>query len=123
MTISSKEEQAMLPTVPGCPSGGSHTLKSNTCIEISNCHLVTATLCQDRHHRRLAICSIICGLTCIGITSLIYSAREELNQEKAQMFSKKAKKYGILSIVVWIIILVSLPCLVVLGSYLLTKIN
>lgn len=31
--------------------------------------------CRDRNHRKLAICSIICGLSCIGIKALIYSVK------------------------------------------------
>lgn len=30
---------------------------------------------NDRYHRKLAICSIICGISCIGIKALINSAK------------------------------------------------
>ncbi|KAK3519768.1 hypothetical protein QTP70_003892 [Hemibagrus guttatus] len=35
-----------------------------------------------RDYRKLAICSIICGLSCVGIVSLIYSVKSEGNQNK-----------------------------------------
>lgn len=31
--------------------------------------------CQDRDHRKLAIYSVICGLSCVGVTALIYSVK------------------------------------------------
>lgn len=34
-----------------------------------------ASCCPDSHHRKLAICSIICGLSCIGYQALIYSVK------------------------------------------------
>lgn len=34
-----------------------------------------ASCCSDRHYRRLAICSIICGLSCIGCRALLYSVK------------------------------------------------
>lgn len=34
-----------------------------------------APCCTDRNHRKLAICSVICGLSCIGFKALIYSAK------------------------------------------------
>lgn len=32
-------------------------------------------ICKDTDHRKLAICSIICGLSCLGIMSLMYSVK------------------------------------------------
>ncbi|CAK6961126.1 transmembrane protein 265-like [Scomber scombrus] len=77
---------------------------------------------EDKHHRKLAICSIICGCSCIGIKALINSvkAKGATDQESAEKFSQQAKKFGIISIVVWISILVSAPLLLMLISYLLT---
>lgn len=34
-----------------------------------------ASFCHDRNHRKLAICSVICGLSCIGCKALIYSVK------------------------------------------------
>lgn len=31
--------------------------------------------CSDRNHRKLAIGSIICGLSCIGCKALVYSVK------------------------------------------------
>ncbi|CAL8274600.1 unnamed protein product [Lota lota] len=111
--------------VPVCPSEENPMVQNDTCVEITNGHLVSASLCTDPQYRKLAISSIICGISCIGIMSLIYSvqAREVTNREKSDMLSKKARRYGILSIVVWVTILIMLPVLVVLASYVLTLID
>ncbi|KAL6102650.1 tmem265 [Pungitius sinensis] len=78
--------------------------------------------CDDPHHRKLAICSIICGITCIGICSLTSSveAQREANPVIAAALSKRAKKFGIISIAVWVFVLVFTPVLLVLFSYLIT---
>lgn len=34
-----------------------------------------APFCVDRNHRKLAICSVICGLSCIGCRALVYSVK------------------------------------------------
>lgn len=34
-----------------------------------------ASWCSDRNHRKLAVCSILCGLSCIGAKALIYSVK------------------------------------------------
>lgn len=34
-----------------------------------------ASCCPDSYYRKLAICSIICGLSCIGCKALIYSVK------------------------------------------------
>lgn len=36
-------------------------------------------VCRDPDHRKLAICSIICGLSCIGFMSLIYSVKVNMS--------------------------------------------
>ncbi|XP_070407504.1 uncharacterized protein [Nothobranchius furzeri] len=54
----------------------------------------------NEFHRRLAICSIICGFSCIGFKALIYSVKaEHATSDNARRLSKKARKYSILSIV------------------------
>ncbi|XP_056467623.1 transmembrane protein 265-like [Gadus chalcogrammus] len=110
---------------PASPGGGNRAETKSTCIEISNCHLVSASLCKDPYYRRLAISSIVCGLSCIGIMSLIYSvqAKEATNPEKSQKLSKQARKYGLISIAVWVAILLIFPALLVLVSYVLTFID
>lgn len=42
---------------------------------ISGRAAAAAACCTDRNHRKLAICSVICGLSCIGFQALIYSAK------------------------------------------------
>lgn len=117
-----------------------------------------ASCCTDSNYRKLAICSIICGLSCIGIRALIYSvkvlsgvfflhihssqallfiyfdthalyililyliqqAEEARDPENAAEFSKRAKKFGIISIVLWFSLLASIPILMTLLSYLFT---
>jgi len=32
-------------------------------------------ICKDPDHRKLAICSIICGISCCGIMSFMYSVK------------------------------------------------
>lgn len=36
---------------------------------------VADLFCKDEHHRKLAVCSIICGISCIGIKALIHSVK------------------------------------------------
>lgn len=78
--------------------------------------------CEDKHHRKLAVCSIVCGCSCIGITALINSVQAEKTEdpEAAEKHLQKAKKFGIISIVTWISILAAIPALMGLISYLLT---
>ncbi|KAK0153742.1 Transmembrane protein 265 [Merluccius polli] len=80
---------------------------------------------RDLFHRRLAVSSIICGLSCIGIMSLVYSVKAETarTSKDQENFSKQARKYGMISIVVWLAILITFPVLIVLVSYLLTLID
>uniref|UniRef100_A0A8B9LVA9 Si:dkey-16l2.20 n=1 Tax=Astyanax mexicanus TaxID=7994 RepID=A0A8B9LVA9_ASTMX len=87
--------------------------------EVKNAHDVesgsqpstAAQNCKNRDYRVLAISSIICGLSCIGIMSMIFSVKE---------YSRKTLTYGILAIIVWVVILICTPLLVGLVSYLLT---
>ncbi|KAG9264029.1 transmembrane protein 265 [Astyanax mexicanus] len=108
--------------------------------EVKNAHDVesgsqpstAAQNCKNRDYRVLAISSIICGLSCIGIMSMIFSVKtrtmnkrwlnsgEEGMQEKAKEYSRKTLTYGILAIIVWVVILICTPLLVGLVSYLLT---
>ncbi|XP_037545147.1 transmembrane protein 265-like [Nematolebias whitei] len=78
--------------------------------------------CNHKHHRRLAVCSVICGLSCIGIHALKYSfmAEHARGTEKAKNLSRRAKKWSVISIVTWVSIIVSIPILMALFSYLAT---
>lgn len=122
-------EDILLTAVPGT---GDTTDAPNdtTCLQVITCcgHDHTVPSCaKDRDYRRLAISSIICGLSCIGILALVNSvkAREarKTTPEKAKQYSQRAKTFGIISIVVWVVILVLSPLLLVLVSYLLTLID
>ncbi|KAI2666243.1 Transmembrane protein 265 [Labeo rohita] len=99
-------------------------------------HRITChDICKDPDHRKLAICSIICGLSCLGIMSLMYSvkAREtrkrlqnENTQETQQMvqnYSEKACKWGIGSIVAWVGLILIFPLLLGFLSYVVTFID
>ncbi|KAM7386970.1 hypothetical protein PAMA_009552 [Pampus argenteus] len=117
------DEEIPLNTVAG---SGEVEDKNNTCTEvITIMGQGAASCCNDRYHRKLAICSIICGISCIGIKALINSvkAEREPNQAAAEKFSQRSKKFGIISITVWISLLVLTPMLMVLISYLLTLID
>ncbi|XP_068435485.1 transmembrane protein 265-like [Clinocottus analis] len=108
------EVSILLTTVPG--AGEVQTSKAiNSAGPGSSC-------CDDQHHRKLAICSIVCGISCIGIKALINSVKAEktADPERAEAFTKQAKKFGIISIVVWVSLLVLTPVLFALVSYLLT---
>lgn len=54
------------------------------------------------------------------VLSLLQQAETTSDSQIAAKFSQRAKKFGIISIVIWISILVSAPILMVLISYLLT---
>ncbi|XP_047657225.1 transmembrane protein 265 isoform X2 [Tachysurus fulvidraco] len=86
---------------------------------------------QVRDYRKLAICSIICGLSCVGIVSLIYSVKtRELNKKsggepahKAKEYSKKTLRWALGAIVALVGFIILVILLVGLLSYLLTFIN
>lgn len=83
--------------------------------------------CRDSNHRRLACCSVICGLSCIGATALIYSVkaeeRKERDPERARAYSKKARRRAIVSITVCVVLPFLIFALVVFGSYILTFVD
>ncbi|XP_054615929.1 transmembrane protein 265-like [Dunckerocampus dactyliophorus] len=107
------DEETPLKTVPGSgdPQNGAATAVAHR-----------ASRFRDKHHRWLAICSIICGISCIGIKALINSVKAEWepNEQASQRFSRRARKFGIISIVTWLSILALAPPLMALGSYLVT---
>lgn len=113
------DEALPLNTVPG----SSDPQNKDTCNPVSGISGKTAaSCCNDKHHRNLAVCSIICGISCIGISALINSvkAEQEPNQAAAEKFSQRAKKFGIISIATWVAVLVLTPVLMALVSYLIT---
>ncbi|KAL3053469.1 hypothetical protein OYC64_005911 [Pagothenia borchgrevinki] len=112
-----KMEEVPLNTIPG--TGGTPP-NGTTVISISE-RCATTSCCENRNYRRLAICSIICGLSCIGYKALKYSVKAEYTTgQERNDFLKQAKKCGIISIVVWFAILVSIPILLAFVSYIVT---
>ncbi|XP_063788600.1 transmembrane protein 265 [Pseudophryne corroboree] len=75
--------------------------------------------------RRLAIMSIVCGVSCIGIKALILALRaeQEKDQPKHELLSRRSRKFSVLSIAVFLGALVCLPFLVVFISYIMTLIE
>ncbi|XP_075034819.1 transmembrane protein 265 [Mixophyes fleayi] len=75
--------------------------------------------------RRLAIMSIVCGFSCIGIKALMLAlqAEQESDQQKKDLLSKRSRKFSIVSILMFVGALVLLPLLVVFISYILTFIE
>ncbi|KAI3359521.1 hypothetical protein L3Q82_013923 [Scortum barcoo] len=119
-TVLNMEDRTLLSTVPGT----GEEQNNDTYHQVITVPRYRAVSCckKDKHHRKLAIYSIICGLSCIGINALIYSvwAEKTANPQEAAEFSRRAKKLSIISIVVWLVILAAVPALIVLISYLLT---
>lgn len=118
------EEEVPLTTVPGTGDAQNH----DTCTQvvISSTEQDAALFCTNKYHRKLALCSIICGLSCIGSTALIYSVKAEMSKDNPaaeKMFSQRARKFSIISIVTWVTLLALFPLLMGLISYLLTLLD
>ncbi|KAF6736714.1 Transmembrane protein 265 [Oryzias melastigma] len=116
-----KEEILPLNIVPG--QGDKETTAESS--KPSPVRKMISNLRNDRTHRVLAIMSIICGVSCIGIKALISSVKagETTDIEAAKKLSKEAKKFGIISIVTLFAIFVCTFSLLALVSYLLTLDN
>ncbi|KAG7505650.1 hypothetical protein JOB18_036451 [Solea senegalensis] len=93
------DEGILLKTSPGSGIPDDHKTSKRSS-HSSSWKNKAASFCEDKHHRKLAKWSIICGISCIGIKALIYSvkAEEAMDPEMAADFSQRAKKYGIISI-------------------------
>ncbi|KAM3820856.1 transmembrane protein 265 isoform 1-T1 [Vipera latastei] len=79
-----------------------------------------------RRLRNLAIASIICGCSCIGVLALIYAVKanekqKAHSQNAALHWARKSRFMSFLSISVWIFLLILTPTLLVLLSYLVSK--
>ncbi|XP_077170897.1 transmembrane protein 265 [Paroedura picta] len=79
-------------------------------------------LLRTRKLRNLAIAGIICGCSCIGVLALIYAvkAREKMkanSPDAAAYWYRKSLRMSWLSIGVWITLLLLLPLLTILISY------
>ncbi|XP_063159132.1 transmembrane protein 265 [Candoia aspera] len=76
--------------------------------------------------RNLAIASIVCGCSCIGILALIYAVKanekqKAHSQNAAIHWARKSWLMSCLSISVWLSILILTPLLLVLISYLVSQ--
>ncbi|KAJ8414203.1 hypothetical protein AAFF_G00050730 [Aldrovandia affinis] len=105
-------------------SGGKSLIEQQHCLgNVSRTHNDISTG-HIKDYKRLAIGSIICGISCIGICALINSVkvreRRVSDPEKAQMYSNKARKLSLIAIAVWVGLLILIPVLMALVSYLLT---
>ncbi|KAM3598921.1 uncharacterized protein V6R79_024215 [Siganus canaliculatus] len=121
-TTQTRAEEVPLTCIPG--SGDEKN--NSTTDEVITINTSRFASCSNNiNHRKLAIFSIICGLSCIGITALINSVKAETttDPERAAEFSQRAKKFGFISIGTWLAILISFPLLLMLVSYLLTLID
>ncbi|XP_008293557.1 uncharacterized protein LOC103367336 [Stegastes partitus] len=118
--VTMEDEELPLTTVPG--TGDAENNDTCNQVVISSTEQDTVSCCKEKHYRKLAICSIICGISCIGIKALIYSVKAETSRDPAVMekFSQRAKKFSIISLVTWFSILAIIPLLMALISYLLT---
>ncbi|KAJ8250860.1 hypothetical protein GJAV_G00214040 [Gymnothorax javanicus] len=78
-------------------------------------------------YKKLAISSIICGISCIGICALINSVKAQERSLRdpvnAQRYAQKARRLSIIAIVIWVCLLMLIPPLLILASYLITFIN
>ncbi|KAG5279747.1 hypothetical protein AALO_G00081160 [Alosa alosa] len=83
--------------------------------------------CRDRDHRRLAIYSVVCGLSCVGATALIFSVkareRRRADPESAQIYSDKARSRALVSILLCLALPFLIAAVVIFASYLLTFVN
>ncbi|KAM4698719.1 transmembrane protein 265 [Rhinophrynus dorsalis] len=80
--------------------------------------MVQSSLCGPRN---LAIMSIVCGLSCVGVKALILAlqAEHETDQEKSVSLSRRSRRMSALSILLWLGVLLCVPFLLVLLSYVL----
>ncbi|KAH0626366.1 hypothetical protein JD844_001308 [Phrynosoma platyrhinos] len=78
--------------------------------------------------RNLAIASIICGCSCLGVLALIYAVKANEkqkagSQELAIYWAQKSRCMSVLSIGVWLGLLILVPISIVLLSYLLSQVE
>ncbi|XP_040211581.1 transmembrane protein 265 [Rana temporaria] len=75
--------------------------------------------------RRLAIMSIVCGISCVGIKALLLALRaeREVGVKNYEVLARRSRRFAVLSIALFVGGLVLLPVLVVLVSYIMTLIE
>ncbi|XP_054849202.1 transmembrane protein 265 [Eublepharis macularius] len=75
-----------------------------------------------RRLRNLAIASIVCGCSCIGVLALIYAVKAREKQKansskEAAYWARKSQRLSFLSIGVWVSLLLLVPLSIILFSY------
>lgn len=80
---------------------------------------------RPRALRNLAIGSIICGCSCLGVLALIYAVKanekRKTNSSDANLWARKSFRFSLLSIGVWVSLLILVPLLMGLISYLIAR--
>ncbi|KAL8176590.1 UNVERIFIED_CONTAM: hypothetical protein K2H54_036770 [Gekko kuhli] len=76
--------------------------------------------------RNLAIASIVCGCSCIGVLALIYAVKAREKQkvnshDSAVYWYRKSRCMSWLSIGVWVSLLLLVPLLTILISYIFSQ--
>ncbi|KAJ1126170.1 hypothetical protein NDU88_004578 [Pleurodeles waltl] len=79
--------------------------------------------CTKHGPRNLAITSVICGFSCIGIVALIYAMKAEGagDLEAARTMRRKSRRFSILSISLWVGTLIFLPLFLGFLSYVVAQ--
>nr|XP_056720201.1 transmembrane protein 265 [Euleptes europaea] len=84
-----------------------------------------AFLLRTHKLRKLAIASIICGCSCIGVLALIYAVKarekQKANSHDSAYWAQKSRCMSMLSIGVWVSLLVMVPLLTILISYIFSQ--
>ncbi|XP_075440101.1 transmembrane protein 265 [Ascaphus truei] len=75
--------------------------------------------------RRLAIMSIVCGVSCVGIKALLLALQAERARVPAESraLSRRSLRLSVLSICLWLAALLCLPLLLVFLSYVLARVE
>ncbi|CAM4572080.1 unnamed protein product [Caretta caretta] len=75
--------------------------------------------------RCLAIGSIVCCCSCLGVLALIYAVKanekRKTNSPDADLWARKSFRFSLLSIGVWVSLLILVPLLMGLISYLIAR--
>ncbi|XP_067389120.1 transmembrane protein 265 [Emydura macquarii macquarii] len=80
---------------------------------------------RPRTLRYLAIGSIVCGCSCLGVLALIYAVKAnekwKTNSPDADLWARKSFRFSLLSIGVWVSLLILVPLFIGLISYLIAR--
>ncbi|OCT61824.1 transmembrane protein 265 [Xenopus laevis] len=94
-----------------------HNSSGTSTSKIPKCNHLTFS-CTPR---RLAIMSIVCGYSCVGIKALLLAlkAEHEENQQSSRYLSRRSRRLSLLSIGLCVGTLVFFPLLLICLSYIL----